>query len=118
MRKKIPETILFARQQKKNKTFSVSLWHILHHNKTIILKIFGLYSLSAMITYLVFVFMPDYATHVVNITLSNANLISTISLTIVTLSVPLAGWLSDYIGRKPCLYIALYWIFAIKRAFI
>ena len=70
-----------------------------------LLIIIGLYALSSVITYLVFVFMPVYAFSVLNIPIGTASIVTTIAIACVTLFVPLAGLLSDRIGKKPCLYI-------------
>lgn len=63
----------------------------------------GLYILSAMITYLIFVFMPSYAHTIIGMPLDKMTLISTIMYLIVTVLVPVGGYLSDKIGRRTSL---------------
>ena len=104
-RKKIPETALFSSIQNKGQITKLSTVAVIKENRKSLLIIMGLYALSSMITYLVFVFMPVYASSVLNIPLGTAGTVTTIAIGCVTFCVPLAGLLSDRIGRKPCLYI-------------
>jgi MFS transporter, MHS family, proline/betaine transporter len=67
------------------------------------LTMIAMYMLSAVITYLIFVFMPGYATNIVGLPLSLTTTVSTVAFLGVTLLVPLGGYLSDIIGRKKCL---------------
>lgn len=104
-RQKLPESILFAEYKSQKSISTVSSFTMIHHHRKSVFIIIGLYALSAMITYLLFVFMPSYASTVLGIPLNTASTVTTFALASVTFGVPLGGWLSDYIGRKPCLLI-------------
>ncbi|MHB1949232.1 MAG: MFS transporter [Gammaproteobacteria bacterium] len=74
--------------------------------------IIGLYALSSMITYLVFIFMPGYATNVLGMPSSQTRSISTLIFMFSIVLVPLCGYLSDRVDRKTCLrWSALGFIF-------
>ena len=78
------------------------------NHKIEMLRIIGVYTLSAMITsFTNFIFMPTYAANVIGLPLSQVSFISTIALACVTFLVPVGGYIfSDCIGRKPC-YVGL-----------
>lgn len=107
-RKKIPESILFDSIKENNLTTNLTIFNILNQNKISILNIIGLYALSSVITYLIFIFMPFYGSNIVHINLITASMVTNFSIAFVTLFVPLAGFLSDYVGRKICLYIGAF----------
>ena len=104
-RKKIPEAALFSEIQKHGQISQLSTTKVIKTHKKSLAIIIGLYALSSVITYIVFVFMPIYASSTLNIPLDKASLITTIALACSTIAVPFIGLLSDKIGRKPCLYL-------------
>ncbi|MBA2657167.1 MAG: MFS transporter [Tatlockia sp.] len=104
-RRKFTETEMFVAARREGHITSLSSFGVITKNKKNVLIIMGLYCLSAMITYLIFIFMPYYASTVVNIPRATANMVTTIAIACITFLVPLAGCLSDRLGRKPCLYI-------------
>ena len=68
-----------------------------HHKKKLV-TLMAFYMLSAIITYLIFVFMPIYATQVIGIPSRTASIISTIALLCNCMLVPLGGYLADRFG--------------------
>ena len=104
-RKRIPESALFSEIQKKGQITHLSTVEVIKTNKKSLSIIMGLYALSSVITYIVFVFMPVYASSVLNISSDTASVITTIALACSTVGVPCVGYISDKIGRKPCLYL-------------
>jgi MHS family proline/betaine transporter-like MFS transporter len=102
VRKRTPEPALFQELIDQDTIVKFPLWDGVRAYKKEMLRVMGFFALSAMITYLVFVFMPTYATSVLHMPLADASLISTLGLTGSTLLVPVGGFLSDIIGRKTC----------------
>lgn len=106
IRRNMPESVLFKRAEKSGQLLRSPLLTTLRQYKKQIAQVASLYVLSAMITYLIFVFMPAYASQHFGVSLAEASVITTIAMACVTLFVPVTGWLSDYVGRKPCLLFA------------
>ena len=103
VRKRTPETILFQNAVQQGKLLKFPLYQGITEHKITLLRIIGIYALSAMITYLIFVFMPTYAANIIGLPLSSVSIISTIGLACVTILVPVGGYISDLIGRKKSL---------------
>jgi MFS transporter, MHS family, proline/betaine transporter len=101
VRRRIPETLDF--QNPLRVTMRFPLLHGLVAHRTEIFRILGFYCLSAMMSYLVFIFMPAYATKNTGLPLEQVTKVGTIGLALVTFLLPLGGYLSDCIGRKKCL---------------
>jgi MHS family proline/betaine transporter-like MFS transporter len=83
-------------------------------HKVEMLRILGFYSLSAMITYFVIVFMPTYVVKETGLPLAQVAYVGTWALAASTLLAPLGGYLSDLIGRKKCLRWAASGIFILS----
>ncbi len=65
----------------------------------------GLYLLSALITYLVFIFMPVYFTDVLGHSRIHAHALNTMLLILLILLDIFFGWFSDKVGRKPLMLL-------------
>jgi MHS family proline/betaine transporter-like MFS transporter len=50
--------------------------------------------------YLLFVWWPTYLTEVVSPPVPHALLLNTLSMLVLTATIPVAGWLSDFVGRR------------------
>jgi MFS transporter, MHS family, proline/betaine transporter len=70
-------------------------------HKILIAQLMGLYLLSALITYLVFIFMPVYFTDVLGHSKIQAHALNSMILVLLILLDIFFGWLSDKLGRKP-----------------
>ena len=61
----------------------------------------------------VFLYMPSYLNQVAHISLEKATFYNTANLLLFTLLIPVMGWLSDRVGRKPLLLVAsIFFLFA------
>lgn len=69
--------------------------------KILIGQLMGLYLLSALITYLIFIFMPVYFTDVLGHSRIHAHALNTLILILLIVLDIFFGWLSDKWGRKP-----------------
>jgi MHS family proline/betaine transporter-like MFS transporter len=103
LRRKTLESLQFADLIKSKAQKKYPLLIGLTKYKKAMLTIMGVYVLSAMITYLIFVFMPTYASSIVGLPLAETTKISTAAYLLVTLLVPLGGYFSDRFNRKACL---------------
>jgi MFS family permease len=103
-RQKIPETNLYQTYRNSSEALKARAHKVIKENKQTIITIILLYGLSSIITYILFVFMPVYISQHNDIDLKTASLITTFALSIVTILVPLSGYISDLLGRKFCLY--------------
>lgn len=93
----------FLRLKEQNEIAKRPLVEALMSHKKSLSIIIGLYCLSAMITYLVFVFMPNYAATTLAMPVDKTSLIATCALLASTILVPFGGFLSDQFGRRKCL---------------
>lgn len=112
IRTKTPETMPFIRENATShkisfKQYVGSLYFFIqsHQQKTFLTL--ALAALGTTLTYLVFLYSPLHvnAYHTQNLWKSLA--INSISLIVVTLLIPLFGWLSDKVGRIICLWTAM-----------
>jgi MHS family proline/betaine transporter-like MFS transporter len=102
VRKRTPESVLFEQVLEKGILAQYPLFKGVVEYKIELLRIMGIYVLSAMITYLIYVFMPTYVANVSHLSLQTTTLVSTIALAVNTCLIPLGGYLSDLVGRKTC----------------
>jgi MHS family proline/betaine transporter-like MFS transporter len=104
MRQQLPESMLFQKAKSAGMLVKFPLRRIVTTFRRALFITIGLYMLSAMITYLIFVFMPSYAANIIGLSLAQTSMISTLGLLCVTLLVPLGGYLADKWGAKKSLY--------------
>lgn len=103
LRLRTSESELFLKLLQTQATVKNPLLLAVKQYKKEILIIIGLYTLSAMITYLIFIFMPSYATNILGMPATKTSLFSTLIFAGSIFLVPLGGYLSDKVGRKKCL---------------
>lgn len=100
MRKHTPETSMFQDALDKATLVKAPLYTTIVRHKIAMLRIIGIYTLSAMLTYLIFIFMPTYAANLIGLPIKKVTIICTLTLAGTALLIPLIGYLSDLIGRK------------------
>lgn len=103
VRRRTEESQLFKHVLATGALATFPLWEGIKKYKAEMCHIVGAFILSAMITYMVFIFMPTYAADIIGLPRMTTNIIATITLILVTFLLPLGGYLSDVIGRKNCL---------------
>lgn len=74
-------------------------------HKLLIAQLMGLYLLSALLTYLVFIFMPVYFTDILGHSRIHAHALNAIILVLLVILDIFFGWLSDKLGRKPIMLV-------------
>ncbi len=103
LRRRTPEPLQFQKAQATGMLVKFPLYSGIKKYKIELLRIIGIYTLSALITYLVFVFMVGFAENTLGFPLHQVSSLSTFALAGATCLMPLGGYLSDLIGRKRCL---------------
>lgn len=73
--------------------------------KRLIGQLMGFYLLSALITYLIFVFMPVYFTDILGHSRNSTYALNTLILILLIVLDIFFGWLSDKVGRKSLMLI-------------
>ena len=106
IRKRTLETQAFRRLQDRCLVDKTPLKTIFLTHKVLTAQLMGLYLLAALITYLVFIFMPVYFTDVLGHSKVYAHALNTAVLALLILLDIFFGWLSDKVGRKPLMLIS------------
>lgn len=115
LRVKMPQSPVFDALKAQGKLITNPLKHCFSHHSVTMLKATALVILPSMAFYLSFVYLSTYLNQYHHIHLNNALLINSISMFGIIILIPLIGWLSDRIGRKPLLVVGAvgFFIFAI-----
>ncbi|MGC1854627.1 MAG: MFS transporter [Candidatus Aquirickettsiella sp.] len=100
IRTRTAETPEFQRLRAQRLIEKFPLQTIFLTHKVLIAQLMGLYLLSALITYLVFIFMPVYFTDVLGHSRIHAHALNTMLLILLILLDIFFGWFSDKVGRK------------------
>lgn len=106
IRSKTKETLAFKCLQNECLIEKLPIKTIFLRHKTLISQLMGLYALSALITYLIFIFMPVYLADILGHSRVYANGINTVMLVLLIVLDIFFAWLSDKVGRKPLMLIA------------
>ena len=101
----MPESPVFKTFLAEHKQSDIPIKIILRNYKSTVLQALGLVMLPSAAFYLSFVYLPDYLKFHLNIALSDALVINTVTMLFVIFCIPLFGYLSDKFGRKPFLYM-------------
>jgi MFS transporter, MHS family, proline/betaine transporter len=97
------EEFLSARQ----KASTASLRTLFRTHALSVLVTFGLVISGTITYYVVLVYMPTFAVTQLKMPLNDAFVAQVVGLLVLTAVIPLCGWLSDHIGRKPLIIAAL-----------
>lgn len=102
LRRKIPESPRFTEEKEKaedNPSFPVK--DLIRQNSFTLLRAVLILILNDLGFYISFVYLATYLTVIVKMSLDEAMLINTINMVVLMVLIPLMGWLSDKVGRKP-----------------
>jgi MHS family proline/betaine transporter-like MFS transporter len=102
IRRQIDETSMPVSKKSEN-----SLIEIVKNNIRPILIVAGLVSGGTVSMYVILSYMPIYATKYLQLTAHDSYLSVLIAVGLMTILIPLFGWLSDHIGRKPLLLFSM-----------
>ena len=105
MRRHLEETEAFVEAAHEPKQH-VGLAALLREHLRSVLVCFGLVLSSTIMFYVVLIYMPTYAKTQLHIPLNDAFAAQVTGLLCLTVLIPLFGWLSDRIGRRPVLMLA------------
>jgi len=114
LRSRVAETPYFSRLEHNHDVLKVPLLHLFRMHSVRILQGIGLVWLFSVIIAQVFLYMPTYLFTVAHLKMDTALIVNSVNILIFSLCIPLAGYLSDKIGRKSIILIAafLFVIFA------
>lgn len=79
------------------------LVHALRENGGVVVHLVAMLLLYAAGFYMLFVWMPTYLDEMVEPPVPHALAVNTLSMVVLLAVIPLAGWLSDRVGRRPIL---------------
>ena len=100
LRNGLEETPDFKRAMEKGRIQKIPLVEVLRHQPGRILHVVGLVCLMAMGFYMLFLWWPTYLTHMVRPPVNHALFLNTAATLFLMALIPLAGWLSDRMGRR------------------
>jgi len=72
---------------------------VMHHKRRI-LQLSAIISLATISSYVMFVWMPTYLSTIIQNPLSDALLINTVSMVVLFMTIPFAGYVSDQFGQR------------------
>lgn len=100
-RLRMPETQLFLNAKETGKLVNFPLYKSVKQKPLLLIQAVLLAFLPALVLYLGFIYMPTYLSTYTKLPLNVALIINTISMILVVFGLPLVGYISDRIGRKP-----------------
>ena len=103
LRRSMEESPAFKDAKEAGHLVENPISHTLKTQKKNLMTVIGMLWVNAVCQYYLFVFFTTYIHHFSGLTLAETLGIGTISMAFVTICLPLFGWLSDKVGRRPVL---------------
>ncbi|MEM9633483.1 MAG: MFS transporter [Pseudomonadota bacterium] len=97
----IDESPVFLAHKKEKKLVKAPLKQSLTGQTRLLFTSFGYGIMMAMGNYFVLGFLPSFLTHEIKLTLEEANLAIVFCLLVATILIPVCGYISDKVGRRP-----------------
>ena len=101
LRSKVSETPYFNRLEQTKDIVKIPFFHLFRSHLKQLIQSIGLVWIFAVIISQIFLYMPTYLNTVNHIKLSTALIINSFNILIFSLCIPIIGYLSDKVGRKP-----------------
>ena len=105
LRSKVSESPAFNRAVERKQVTANPVGEALLQHPLPVLAAFGLAAVGTVGNYTFNIFMPSYATGTLKIAAGTAFTSATVAAVVLTLLTPVAGALSDKVGRKPLLLV-------------
>lgn len=105
LRSRVSESPAFSRAVARNQVAANPLGEALSKHSLPVLAAFGFAAVGTVANYTFNIFMPSYAVKELKIAASTAFTSATVAAIVLTVLTPVAGWLSDKVGRKPLLIV-------------
>lgn len=103
LRLRVAETPVFNQLERKDKISRSPFLDMFRKYPRDFWRVFGI-TIAGTLTYYIWVlFLPTYTAETTHLSLARATLGNTIALIIFVACVPLSGWISDKVGRRPML---------------
>lgn len=103
LRVRVKETPVFRQLGQQKKISRSPFGDMFRKHPRDFWRVFGI-TIAGTLTYYIFIlFLPTFTSQTTHLSLANATLANTIALIIFVACIPLSGWLSDKVGRRPVL---------------
>ncbi|MBT4879905.1 MAG: MFS transporter [Alphaproteobacteria bacterium] len=106
MRIHIPETPQYVKEMESEQAEGFPLKKIIKEHPVKVIRSIFVLLLNDVGFYVSFIFLTTYMTTIVKIPMDTALTINTINMVILMSLVPVMGWVSDHVGRKPMMMLS------------
>lgn len=107
LRSHMEDTPVFREEHERSERTSHGLTHLIHHHWRSILVMSGMVIALNVVNYTLLSYMPTYLQRSIGLTADEALVVPILGMLFMMLLLPLAGLLSDRVGRKPLWWFSL-----------
>jgi MFS transporter, MHS family, proline/betaine transporter len=101
MRLRMAETPSFAAAREAGEVSSLPIKRVLRHQGRAIAQVFALTAYTGIVWWLAFTYVPSYLQNPIGTKPEVATLGATVATILYAVAIPVAGLLSDHVGRRP-----------------